>query len=183
MAHLVLAQAPERFSLVGFSMGAVVASRVAILAPERVEKLVLLGMNQSGLLESVRKNFENLQKEIKAGNYLQAIKGMGQRYVHQDSPAHFVEWYDAMTASADPAVVLRQLNMLLTMQLSGFENIKCPTLIIAGANDVRTPPEQQRALAQAIPNSTYVEIPKAGHFSLIDQPELVNEVMVGFFNA
>ncbi len=180
MANLVLAQAPEHFSLAGFSMGAVVASRIAILAPERVGKLILLSMNQSGLLKSVRKNFESLQKEIKVRNYLQAIRGMGQHYVHQDSPANFIEWYDAMTASANLTIALRQLNMLLTMKSEGFDKIRCPTLVIAGTHDVRTTPAQQRALAQEIPNSTYVEIPKAGHFSLIDQPELVNQEILRF---
>lgn len=41
MAHYVLDQAPERFSIAGHSLGGWVAQEVAALAPERVSKLFL----------------------------------------------------------------------------------------------------------------------------------------------
>ena len=44
----VLRDAPETFSLAGFSLGAVVALEIMRRAPERVERLALLSANAGG---------------------------------------------------------------------------------------------------------------------------------------
>jgi 2-succinyl-6-hydroxy-2,4-cyclohexadiene-1-carboxylate synthase len=41
----VLAHSPERFALCGYSMGGRIALHIALLAPERVQRLVLVGVN------------------------------------------------------------------------------------------------------------------------------------------
>ena len=51
LAQLILAAAPERFSLCGFSLGAIVALEIVAQAPERVERLALIGCNP-GVLDS-----------------------------------------------------------------------------------------------------------------------------------
>jgi pimeloyl-ACP methyl ester carboxylesterase len=45
IADAVLATSPERFSLCGFSLGAIVALEIAARAPARVERLALIGCN------------------------------------------------------------------------------------------------------------------------------------------
>src|SRR5687767_304995 len=47
-AQQVLADAPDRFALIGFSMGGYVASEMAHLAPQRVQALVLVARSARG---------------------------------------------------------------------------------------------------------------------------------------
>jgi pimeloyl-ACP methyl ester carboxylesterase len=58
-----------------------------------------------------------------------------------------------------------------------------PTLVVAGADDVITPPEGTRALAAAIPSARYVEVPDAGHLSPLENPAVVNLAILEFLRA
>jgi 3-oxoadipate enol-lactonase len=59
--------------------------------------------------------------------------------------------------------------------------ITCPTLVIAGTEDVVTPPEVGRSLAAAIPGARFESVPGAGHIPSIDQPERVNRLLWDLF--
>ena len=48
--------------------------------------------------------------------------------------------------------------------------IKVPTLIIVGAEDAISPPQEMKAIAAAIPNAEFVEIPDAGHMTTMENP-------------
>ncbi|UOA34281.1 Putative non-heme bromoperoxidase BpoC (plasmid) [Sulfitobacter sp. DSM 110093] len=49
-------------------------------------------------------------------------------------------------------------------------NIGVPTLCIAGTDDLATPPELVKALAQTIPNARHQEIDNCGHLPCIEAP-------------
>jgi pimeloyl-ACP methyl ester carboxylesterase len=52
--------------------------------------------------------------------------------------------------------------------------IDVPTLVGVGADDVITPPEGARAMAQAIRGAQLAVIPNAGHLAPFEQPEATN---------
>lgn len=60
--------------------------------------------------------------------------------------------------------------------------IEVPTLVIVGSEDTLTPPDVARSLAGSIPNSTFVEIPAAGHLSNVEAPEAFNEAVRNFLD-
>jgi pimeloyl-ACP methyl ester carboxylesterase len=49
--------------------------------------------------------------------------------------------------------------------------VHCPTLIVRGANSPLLSPETGEAMVAQKPNATFVEIPNAGHFVAMEQPE------------
>ena len=51
--------------------------------------------------------------------------------------------------------------------------VKCPTLVVGGADDLMTPPALSHALGRAIPGSRVAVVPHAGHMVLLEQPEAV----------
>ncbi len=55
-----------------------------------------------------------------------------------------------------------------------------PTLVMVGEDDVLTPPDQVRRLAQAIPGARSTVIPEAGHLAPVEQPETVNQALRAF---
>jgi pimeloyl-ACP methyl ester carboxylesterase len=61
-----------------------------------------------------------------------------------------------------------------------LKNIRCPTLILVGADDILSPPAEMRAMADAIPLSQYNVIPSAGHLSPLEQPTVANAAIESF---
>jgi len=50
-------------------------------------------------------------------------------------------------------------------------DIRCPTLIVVGAEDGLTPPTEARAMAESIAGARLVELPGAGHLANLEAPE------------
>jgi 3-oxoadipate enol-lactonase len=63
---------------------------------------------------------------------------------------------------------------------ASLSQIRCPTLVIVGQNDVTSTPAEMRGIAEAIPKATFVEIPAAGHLSPLENPTAVNAAMLWF---
>jgi 3-oxoadipate enol-lactonase len=62
-----------------------------------------------------------------------------------------------------------------------LNNIRTPTLVIAGAHDRATPPDGGRFLAQQIPGARYVEL-NAAHLSNIEAQDRFNNELAAFLN-
>jgi pimeloyl-ACP methyl ester carboxylesterase len=63
-----------------------------------------------------------------------------------------------------------------------YENIKRPTLIVAGGKDPLREPGYATALQKQIAGSQLVVFPEAGHFPHIDFPGQFNELAIGFLS-
>lgn len=61
--------------------------------------------------------------------------------------------------------------------------IAVPVLIVVGEADQLTPPDSARRMHAAIPGSTLVVIPDAGHLSNLEQPQLFNTAVLGFLRG
>lgn len=51
-----------------------------------------------------------------------------------------------------------------------LKGVRCPTLVVVGENDICSPPQEMRGIADAIPQSMFVQIPWAGHLTPLEQP-------------
>jgi pimeloyl-ACP methyl ester carboxylesterase len=58
--------------------------------------------------------------------------------------------------------------------------IRVPTLVIVGAHDVLTPPDESRAIAEGIRGARLVTIDQAGHMSNLENPEAFNAALLEF---
>ena len=58
-------------------------------------------------------------------------------------------------------------------------SISCPTLVVCGEEDVLTPPEIHREMAENIPNARLELIPGCGHLTPLEAPERLNDLMAG----
>ncbi len=58
--------------------------------------------------------------------------------------------------------------------------IHCPTLILVGEEDMLTPPPLSQDMQRAIGGAELVMVPRAGHLSSIEQPEVFNAALARF---
>jgi len=63
---------------------------------------------------------------------------------------------------------------------SWLSQITIPTLLIFGEEDALAPSHVIETLQSSLPNSTLVKLPKAGHFSALEQPEMFNAALDNF---
>jgi 3-oxoadipate enol-lactonase len=66
--------------------------------------------------------------------------------------------------------------------LEKLSDVNVPTAVIVGENDVATPPELNKRIADVIPNAYYFTIPDAGHSAAIEKPEEVANAMRKFYS-
>jgi pimeloyl-ACP methyl ester carboxylesterase len=59
-------------------------------------------------------------------------------------------------------------------------DVRVPTLVLVGAEDVLTPPSESEAIAAAIPGARLEVVPRAGHLANIEQPGAVNAALAAF---
>jgi pimeloyl-ACP methyl ester carboxylesterase len=61
--------------------------------------------------------------------------------------------------------------------------IDVPTLVVSGAEDTLTPPDEMRAMARAIPESRFELIMGAGHVCAYERPAAFNHLVSEFLGG
>jgi 3-oxoadipate enol-lactonase len=61
-----------------------------------------------------------------------------------------------------------------------LREIKCPTLVIVGEQDMGTPPAMARGIHENLPGSELKIIPSAAHLSNVEQAEVFNAALLEF---
>ena len=64
-----------------------------------------------------------------------------------------------------------------------LDQIKTPTLVMVGAEDVPTPVTRAERIAEKIPGAKLVVIPGAGHLCTVEEPDAVNRAIKDFLAA
>jgi pimeloyl-ACP methyl ester carboxylesterase len=187
MADAVLAQAPSQFALAGFSMGGLVALEIVARVPERVRRLALLSTNASGVLPLVRRHLQNSIDRIEVEGLDAYLRNAFPLYVALGRADDHALWeiFSEMAKRVGPVVGVRQMRALL--DYPGFSHdlgrIACPTIVIGGDEDRRTPVAAHQEFAGQIPGSKFCLIKGAGHFTPLEEPLAVSEALVGWLTG
>ena len=179
MARRVLATAPQRFALLGLSMGGIIAFEILRQAPERVARLALLDTNP--LPESEDRSSARLEvMRIVAAGGLQSVVTERLKPAYLASANRderpLLELIVDMALKLGPAVFDRQARALLERPDSRelLNDIRVPTLVLCGREDALCPVAVHEAMAAAIPGATLVIVDEAGHLPTLERPAAVN---------
>jgi 3-oxoadipate enol-lactonase len=94
-----------------------------------------------------------------------------------------VQSYLDHAAQIDPGVVLRIVAGMHEHDATDvLDEVKSPTLVIAGGKDPFTPPRQGKRMATRVPDSTFKVAPNGTHGTIIEYPELVNGWVLDFLD-
>src|SRR5262245_1778152 len=172
----------QRATLVGHSMGSLVAQGVAIAAPERVERLVLIGSATTVRNEAVvqfRQAVEKLSDPVPE----EFARDFQVSCVHQPAPNEFMDRVVAQSRKA-PARVWKAViaGMLAGDYKAQLGLIRTPTLIVWGDRDAFFSRAEQDSLAAALPNAVLKVYPETGHCPNWERPEQFAQDLKDFIN-
>jgi len=181
MAEHVLAQAPQRFSMLGFSMGGRVAMEVIRRAPERIDRLLLL---DTGTHAATQAELPERHLLVKMGHE-QGMEAVASRWLppmlHPDrrnDPA-FMGPLTEMVCRAGADVHDKQIQAQITRPDAApvLPGIKCPTYVITGRQDEWSNVARHAVIAAAIPGSKLVVLEDSGHFTPLEAPQALAAAM------
>jgi non-heme chloroperoxidase len=167
---------------VGHSMGSFVAQHVAVEAPERVSKLVLVAS-----ATSVRNNTVlDLQREINALSDTvpeKFARDFQVSTIFQPLPQEFLQTV-VKESLKTPAHVWREVmaEMVAPEAPVQLKKIKTPTLILWGDKETVFPRSEQDLLVSALRNSVLKVYPDTGHALHWERPERFAKDLQEFIN-
>jgi 2-succinyl-6-hydroxy-2,4-cyclohexadiene-1-carboxylate synthase len=179
----VLASAPERFVLCGYSMGGRVALHLALAAPERVSRLVLVACSP-GIEEPVeraarRRDDERLAGELESGPYEDFIESWRTQPLFADDPPEVGRLAREDQRRNDPlalAAVMRGLGTGTMQSLWGrLRELAMPVSFLAGARDEKFCAIGER-MAQACRDCRLIVV-AGGHALPLERPDAVVAVL------
>ncbi len=178
----------ERAAVLGFSLGGMVAQELALLAPDRVSHLVLVGTSPGGegaagvqeaaldpLLAAMREH--DGERAVRAGWEANAGPAL------QRDEAAFARWVEVATVRPFPMPTLRaQRAAAAEHDAAGrLAALAVPSLVVHGTEDRLVPAADGRLLAARIPGARLELLEGAGHLVFWEAPDrvaaLVQEVV------
>ena len=181
MAQRALDAAPERFALAGLSMGGYVALAMQRMAPERVTRLALLDTTARPDTEEGSARRQSLMDFARNGQFEKVHETLWPRLVHPDRYADKALEAIVLKMMADTGVdaFCRQQEAIIARIDSRplLAQVKCPTLVLVGAQDVITPIEMAEEMVDAIPGASLFIVPETGHLSTLEAPVHVNAAL------
>lgn len=187
IARHVLAQAPPRFALAGFSLGGYIAFEMRRQAPERIARLALL--DTSAQPEAPAATEVRMQRAalVRAGRFTEASALYLPQLFHPSRAGdpQLRETYLEMAEDCGPEVFLRHIDAIVRRPDSrpDLAAIACPTLVLVGDSDVITPPAHAREMADGIRDARLVVVPECGHMSPMERPDALAQALGDWLRA
>ena len=161
-------------TLLGHSIGGMVAQEVVARRPELVNKLILCGTTPS-----FGKPDGDWQREF-----------IAQRTAPLDAGKSMEELAQLLVPQmAGPAALPEGLKLAThcmslvnpsTYRRASLPNIHVPTLLVAGEHDRNAPPAVMKKMAEGIANSTYIEMKGIGHLQNLEAPDDFDALVLNF---
>ena len=136
MARRVLATSPERFVLVGFSMGGFVSRVLALMAPERVAGVAFVASSARGYsaeeIERRKAGYRPGDRPPRAAGEVTTARGL---HPDRENDPVLLERLRAMQRRLGREVRARQAALVRRDGYADLERIACPSLVVACRQD------------------------------------------------
>ena len=175
----------EKVHWVGLSMGGMIGQAIALNHSGRLKSLILCDTAARVSDEDQPIWQERIDAALKHG-----MKALLQPTLER--------WFTKPFLEKNPPVVDLIRKLFLSTPVKGFvgcaeairkldyldrlSEIKLPTLIMVGEQDMGTPVEVSKEIHKKIPDSELVIIPSAAHLSNLEQPERFNTALLDFLD-
>ncbi len=185
---LVDALGIDRFHLVGWSMGSLIAQAYAVSYPHRLRSLTLLSSTPGGA------HGVPVAPDVARGLFVGSVPGASEddlaalaaATMHVDTlEQNHAAWEYFCATRRDhphaPEELARRAASIASFSVwDQLAELRVPTLVATGAGDRLMPPENSGRLAQQIPGAELELVEGGGHVFFIEKPDVVNAMLIGF---
>lgn len=178
----------QHFDLVGFSMGALVAEGVAVAAPQRLGRLVLLNGVYDRSPEE-RAAVVARVRDVRDGNYAESVEAALERWFTPgfvSSHPEVVEQVRAHMSHNDLEAYAAAYEVFATADaelVSLVGRIAAPALVVTGSDDRRSTAAMARALAARLPRGRLHLMQGQRHLTPLEAPEAVAALIADFLES
>jgi pimeloyl-ACP methyl ester carboxylesterase len=175
--------------VVGTSLGAFVATELAISRPDMVTCCVLM---------AVRARSDAFRRALSAGERALTRDGI-QLPPSYDAPISVLQMFSPATLKDDATIPMwldiyemaagrrkaargQDAIDLHSDRRDALRTVPVPCRVIAFSDDLMCPPHLVAEVAEAIPDCDYVEIGSCGHLGYLERPDEVNSAIIEFLN-
>ena len=183
IARSVAQAAPERFVLVGFSLGGYIARKVAELFPERVAALVLVASSRESDTPERAKAKQDAIRALDPSTFRGLSMGSIAQSLHPDRRGD----RELVTRIREMG---RRLGYEAMVVQSGLRRdgiaaaeLRCPTLVIGADQDALRSAQETRELADAIPGARLEVIDGSGHMLPLEQSAVLATAILSWLNS
>ena len=173
----------ERFSLLGHSMGGMVALQSALDQPARIERLILYGTSASGHMpdrfETFERSIERLQED---GLEATAARIAATWFVEGKTAPFYPLCVEAGLGVREEAAIACLRAMPNWDVSDRIGDLDVPTLVLYGDRDRSYGLEDAVGLARGIPNARLCILPDCAHNVHLEKPELFNQIVADFLS-
>jgi pimeloyl-ACP methyl ester carboxylesterase len=169
MAQRVLGSSPERFVLVGFSMGGFVSRVLTLMAPERVTGVAFVA--------SSAREYTLAERQRRIAGAMPGDKpktanpgvALGLHPDRERDPV-LLERLRSMQRRLGPEVRTRQSALIRKDGYADLARITCPALVVACRQDRLRKYEETERMAKCLPNARFAVIEDCGHMAPLEKP-------------
>jgi 3-oxoadipate enol-lactonase len=169
----------DRADYCGLSIGGMAGQWLAINAPERIQRLVLICTSPATPNPDA---FRDRAKTVLKAGTTEVV-----------ADAVVARWFTEAYAGAHPGVVARHRQMIVDTPVEGYAacceaiaghdvrdglpGVSAPTLVMAGAQDQAIAPTQGEAIAAAVPGARFELLDPGAHVASAERAATVNELI------
>ena len=177
---------PNKFHLLGHSMGGIVAMELVKQHCKRVLSLALLNTNPYEEKQELKDKRNKTLKELDALDLISLMKSdYISRYFPDDcrDKNKLIQQCVDMASKLDKKVFYNQSVALRDRkdQTSILENVDCKTLIICGERDQLCPVSYHSDMNKMIKSSDLIVLEGVGHMPIIECPLILNNHLKNFY--
>ena len=175
-------------TVLGHSMGGMVAQEVAARFPGRLDALILFATTPAfgGRDDSFKEIFlADRLKPLDQGKTPADIAPSLVGGMFGEATPQPVKDRAAASMAAVPAAAYRQaLHCIVTFnRIADLQTVACPTLVLAAENDHLSPPKTMSRMAEKIPGAKYHCLPGLGHLANLEDPSAFNRAVGDFLTS
>lgn len=170
-----------QFSLLGHSMGGMVALQTALDHPERIERLILYGTSASGRTRGRFETFEQSIERLRAdGLEATAARITATWFVEGKAAPFYPFCLEAGRGVREEAAIACLAAMPAWDVSDRIGELKVPTLVIYGDRDRSYALDDAIDLARGIPDARLCVLPDCAHNVHLEKTDLFNQVVIDF---
>lgn len=169
--------------IIGLSIGGMIAQVMAHKTNGLIEKLVLC---DTRFKIGTRQFWDDRIAAVKNGGLHSISTPVMQRWFSEDfrdREPYRVAGYRNMLERTPAIGYIRACEAIRDADLTDVaRQIMIPTLCVVGAEDKSTPPDEVKSLADLISGSRYEVIDKSAHIPCVDNPSVLNRLIIEFIS-